>query len=68
MLIGAEKEVNIIQQLLVINLTAIFRQKGILQTGNENIANVIPNDKKLVASSLITEHPKESLSCDPCSI
>ena len=62
MSIGAEKEANIIQQLLIINLITIFRQRGIPQSGNENIANVIPEDRKLEAYSLITEEPKGSLS------
>lgn len=68
MSIGAEKEANIIQQLLIINLITIFRQRGIPQSGNENIANVIREDRKLEASSLITGEPTVSLSCDLCSI
>lgn len=62
MSIGAEKEANIIQQLLIITLITIFRQREIPQSGNENIVNVIPEDRKLEASSLITGEPKGSLS------
>lgn len=62
MSIGAEKEASIIQQLLIINLITIFRQRGIPQSGNENIANVIPEDRKLEASSRGGGEPKGSLS------
>jgi hypothetical protein len=62
------KEINIIQSLLIINLIAIYRPRGISRANYENTANITPSEKKLKPAFLIIVlGPVTIKEASPCS-